>query len=62
MRPIILLMLLAPTLAWAEPAIVFQTERHDFGAVRQGAQLQYTFEFSNSGTDELIIGEVTTFT
>jgi hypothetical protein len=43
------LLIMVPTLALAEPAIVFQTEKHDFGDVRQGEQLQFTFECSNGG-------------
>jgi uncharacterized protein DUF1573 len=49
-----------PALAWAAPAIEFQSEKHDFGSVIQGAQLEYQFEFSNRGTDELIIDSVNT--
>jgi hypothetical protein len=55
------LLVVVPTLARAEPAIVFQTEKHDFGEVRQGEQLQFTFEFSNAGSDDLIIGQITAF-
>jgi hypothetical protein len=59
---ILALLLTIPVIASGEPSIVFQTETHDFGAVRQGEQLKFTFEFSNSGTDELIISQVNTFT
>ena len=59
-RVLVILALLLPSLAWAEPAIVFQTEQHDFGEVVQGTQLEYAFEFMNSGPDELIIKEVDT--
>jgi len=51
---------LFPTLAWAEPSIVFQTEKHDFGSVISGEQLEYSFEFKNSGQDILVIKEVNT--
>ncbi len=61
-RFIIALMLSIPSLAWGAPAIVFQAETHDFGVVRQGEQLQFTFEFSNDGTDELTVSQITTFT
>jgi hypothetical protein len=60
MKKIILMLLLFPTFAWAQPAIEFTTEKHDFGNVIQGAQLEYTFEFINAGSDELIIKEVNT--
>jgi hypothetical protein len=49
-----------PALAWAGPALTFDTDKHDFGSVRQGAQLEYTFEFVNSGTNDLIIENVKT--
>jgi hypothetical protein len=49
-----------PATAWAAPAIEFQTEKHDFGKVIKGVQLEYTFEFTNRGTDELVIDSVNT--
>jgi hypothetical protein len=49
-----------PAMVWAAPAIEFQTEKHDFGSVIQGVQLEYHFEFSNRGTDDLIIDSVNT--
>ena len=51
---------LVPALAVAQPAIRFKTVRHDFGAVAQGPQLEYRFEFSNAGTEELILQAVRT--
>ena len=60
MKKIILILLLFPTVAWAQPALEFTTEKHDFGKVIRGAQLEYTFEFINAGSDELIIKEVNT--
>jgi len=60
MKKIILILLLFPTVAWAQPALEFTTEKHDFGNVIQGTQLEYTFEFINAGSDELIIKEVNT--
>jgi hypothetical protein len=55
------LLVMVPTLAVAEPVIIFQMEKHDFGEVRQGEQLQFTFEFSNAGSDDLVISQVTAF-
>lgn len=57
---VIILFVWFPALAWAAPAIEFQTERHDFGKVIQGVELEYQFEFTNRGTDELIIDSVNT--
>ncbi|MBF0560224.1 MAG: DUF1573 domain-containing protein [Nitrospirae bacterium] len=61
MKKILLIfVVLFPALAWAEPVINFQTERHDFGNVMQGSLLEFTFEFSNIGTEDLILGKVNT--
>jgi hypothetical protein len=60
MKQLILILLLFPTVAWAKPILEFTTEKHDFGNLIQGAQLEYTFEFINTGSDELIIKEVNT--
>ena len=60
MKKIILILLLFPAVAWAQPALEFTAEKHDFGKVIRGAQLEYTFEFINAGSDELIIKEVNT--
>jgi hypothetical protein len=57
---IFILLALFPTLVWAQPVIEFKTEHHDFGQVSQGPQLEYTFEFANAGSDELIIRDVDT--
>jgi len=54
------LFVLFPALGWAQPSIFFQTENHDFGTVNQGEQLEYKFEFINSGSDELIISAINT--
>ena len=59
---IFILFMLFPALALAEPSIVFNAEQHDFGEVKQGEPLEFTFEFSNAGSEELIIGKVNTFT
>ena len=58
MKQIIFILLFLPSLVWAQPVIVFTTEHHDFGYVIQGVQLEYVFEFMNTGSDELIIKEV----
>ena len=58
MKQILLILLLFPTWAWAQPSILFTTENHDFGYVVQGVQLEYLFEFTNAGSEALIIKEV----
>ncbi len=60
-RTLFLFMMLLPLPAWCDPSILFQTEKHDFGAVRQGDTLEFTFEFTNRGTDELVISRVSPF-
>ncbi len=57
---LVMLFLWLPVAAWSAPAIGFQTEKHDFGKVIKGVQLEYMFEFANLGTDELIIDSVNT--
>jgi hypothetical protein len=47
-----------PSLAYAGPSIEFVRETHDFGHVVQGERLEYNFEFTNSGTDELVIKKI----
>ncbi|RPI17714.1 MAG: DUF1573 domain-containing protein [Ignavibacteriae bacterium] len=42
------------------PSIVFNEEMHDFGKVKEGPQLEYSFQFTNKGGDTLKIYNVTT--
>ena len=61
MKKVILIMaLLVPSLAYAQPSIAFKDEVHDFGEVLQGVELEHTFEFTNSGTEDLEITKVST--
>jgi Protein of unknown function (DUF1573) len=57
---IALLFVLLPTLAWSQPSIEFETDKHDFGFVRQGDLLEFNFEFTNAGTDILDIQTLNT--
>jgi hypothetical protein len=52
---ILIILLLLPAIALAEPAITFDTETHDFGIVGSDEPLKHTFEFWNKGTEDLII-------
>ena len=52
--------LLVPSLVFAQPSVTFKDEAHDFGEVLQGVKLEHTFEFSNSGTEDLEILKVST--
>ena len=53
-----LLILLLPSPAFADPLINFESETHNFGKVKQGELLEYTFEFANAGTKDLIIERI----
>ena len=60
-RLILVMMFFIPAIAAAEPSLVFETEKHDFGTVLQSAgQLEYVFTLTNTGTDMLIIEQVNT--
>ena len=59
-RIFLIVLLLLPALAFAASSIKFADDSHDFGKVKEGDKLEYTFEFSNSGTDELRIERVST--
>ena len=52
---IIMILLLLPTVAFAQPAIIFDADTHDFGVVRGDEPLKHTFEVRNGGTEDLII-------
>ncbi len=54
----VVLILCLPSLAYGHPSIEFVSETHDFGHVMQGEQLEYIFEFTNTGTDELVIEKI----
>lgn len=55
---IAIFVLLLPSIASGQPAIEFMTETHDFGKIPQGGQLEYSFEFTNKGRDELVINSL----
>ena len=57
---LIVMFVLLPALAWAQPSVEFTTEAHDFGTVAQGPQLEYSFQFTNVGSEELLIKGVNT--
>ncbi|MGA0556408.1 DUF1573 domain-containing protein [Larkinella sp. VNQ87] len=44
------------TIAFAQKGVIkFTKESHDFGKVPQGSPVTYTFEFTNVGTDPVVI-------
>lgn len=54
------LILIYPPWAFAQPSIYFDNTSHDFGEVKEGELLEYTFKYMNRGTDALIINSVKT--
>ena len=57
MKKVILFFVLfiAPSLAYAQPAIVFETEHYDFGTIPQTEKIEHIFDFTNNGNEELVI-------
>lgn len=57
MKKVVLLaiLLLIPVFSYAQPSIVFDSENYDFGTVGRGDSIEHTFEFTNSGNEELVI-------
>ncbi len=57
MKKILVLMILFlfPSLSFSQPSIVFNTETYDFGMVTQTEKIEHTFDFKNSGDEELVI-------
>ena len=51
-------LILLPAIACAQPLISFDSESYDFGTVSQGKAVEHTFEFSNGGDAELVIGRL----
>jgi hypothetical protein len=54
-RIVMALLLCLASPAYAAPSIEFVSETHDFGHVTQGEPQEHVFEFTNTGTDELVI-------
>ena len=57
-RLIVILLLLLPALAYAQPSMKFVAESYDLGYVKQGVRLSYTFEFENVGNEDLVLGKL----
>jgi hypothetical protein len=51
---------LLPAVAYAAPSVKFETVTHDFGKVNEGDKLEFSFQFENSGTDDLVIEKLQT--
>lgn len=57
-KTVIIILLCFPALAYANPVITFESETHSFGHVAHGELLEYAFEFTNAGTEELVIQRI----
>jgi len=55
---VLFLLLFLPAISFAQPAITFDKEQQDFGTIPKSDSLDYTFEFTNSGSEDLIIDRV----
>lgn len=55
---VLILLLCLPALAYADPVIKFESETHNFGHVAQGEVQEYSFDFTNAGTEELVIQRI----
>jgi len=56
---VMVFLLFFPALSFAQPAITFDKEQQDFGTVSKSDSLHYTFEFTNSGSEDLTISKIT---
>jgi hypothetical protein len=52
---LLIFLLLCPVLAYAQPAISFDSQSYDFGTVPQGNSIEHIFQVSNTGSEELVI-------
>ena len=52
---ILIIVLLIPSVAFAQPSIKFPEESYDAGRVTEGARIEHIFEFANEGTENLMI-------
>jgi hypothetical protein len=52
---VLMILLLFPAISFSQPSIVFNTETYDFGTVTQTEKIEHTFDFKNSGNEELVI-------
>ncbi|MEW6585483.1 MAG: DUF1573 domain-containing protein [Nitrospirota bacterium] len=57
-RILLAILLLLPSLSYAQPSISFDAEKHNFGSV-SALYLEHAFVFTNTGNQDLIIESVT---
>jgi len=57
MRKIFILafLFIFPAISYSQPSITFDTENYDFGIAAQSDTIEHSFDFTNSGNEELVI-------
>ena len=57
MKKVILMifLLVLPATAYAQPSIVFDSEKYDFGVIAPGDSVEHSFDFVNKGDRDLVI-------
>jgi hypothetical protein len=57
MKKIFLLvfLFLFPAISYAQPSILFDTENHNLGTIARCDTIEQTFDFTNTGDEELVI-------
>lgn len=51
-------LILLPAICFSQPSIVFDSEEHDLGEIDEGDVMRHTFEFMNSGDEDLLVGKL----
>jgi len=51
----IIFLLIFPSIAFSQPSIDFKTDSYDVGTVPPGDKIEHTFDFKNSGNEDLEI-------
>jgi|YelNatPaOPRAMG01_1025707.scaffolds.fasta_scaffold03953_18 hypothetical protein len=54
----IFILILSAAITYAQPKIIFDEETHDFGTIGKGDSIEYIFEFTNKGNEDLDIKEI----
>ncbi len=57
---LLILFVLFPAICYAQPSIVFDVENRDLGALPDTDLIEYTFEFTNAGDQELVVDKLIT--
>jgi hypothetical protein len=52
---LLMIILLLPAFSYAQPAITFDSEEHDFRTLAPVDSVEHVFEFSNTGDQDLVI-------